>query len=691
MAPRFCDPVKAFVRRCRTWAETWYFSRWAALLGAVLLASVTGVTFGFSVFRSAAEDDLGYDPDDMRYAASVGVSGRYTGVFAAGLVGAALGPRLCVLLGLALVASALGSLSAYASPEGSRATVGAVAAAYFFGMIGYGFWVTALTSSAVKNFPATATGAVAGIAKGFVSLSPAFLSVLFAMFHSDDNRRPDDDSAHDFLETQVALTVVLALAAFVLVNVVPPSTVPFTFETSQNLSISLGPWFAHLAALLAMLLILDTCAEYGPDPGTDAGAGLLLVMLLALVFLPLYYGPLLRKRSDDGELDFDALFFGRLAEMNSLGLKAKKKKKKKPRSAAPKELPAGAEQKEAASDDGEKEGDQAAAAAPGPPPPLSPTTARSDAASLTKRVVWSIKRFFDPYDPIENDASPRAGGAPRDGGNGRGSGATAAGAASFPNFGVPKVNFGQVNFGGSFMDFVPDWVDKRPFGADGALRDVAFWLLFLIQVLGEATGILMIRHMNQIIRAARSDPGAQAPRWLDTIVGLSVAAGAACCGYASDTALQRGYPRTRFQATVLLVLALASFLAATSAPVLLELCFVASALCYGAVSAVGTALCADLFGRERFGENFAFLQLATALSSLTFATSTIRIGFPDADISVDLAAEAEPALFEEEAAYCGGAGCFGPALAIGGVVCVIGAILSAHVLPNTATGLRRVA
>jgi len=310
-------PKQTWKERAKSFLGTFYTSRWLSLYASLLLASISDVSLSFSVFSAAAVDDKGYTEDDMRYAASVGAFGRYLGAFATGILGTFLGPKLSVLTGITLVTTSLGSLSSYAE-RNSKASVDAIASAYLFGMIGFAFFATTLVTVSMKNFPSTSHGAIAGLTKAFLNLSPTFLNVLYAMFHTDNNREPDADSAGNFLQTVVVLVLLFGLATFVLINIIPTSTVPYTFETSQKLPITLFPWYVHFGVLVLMLFILDTCAAYGADPGTGAGVALLVSMLLLLSLIPMYHGPVLRKR-EGGQLDLDALLFSRATELNTLG------------------------------------------------------------------------------------------------------------------------------------------------------------------------------------------------------------------------------------------------------------------------------------------------------------------------------------------------------------------------------------
>ena len=664
--PTFEDMVGPRVYLLIKQAEQYYFSRWTALLGAVLAASVSGVTFAFSVFASAAVSELGYSESEMRYASSVGVSGKYIGAFCTGIAGGYLGPRVSILLGTLCMAIAYGSLAAFSS-DGENQAKGDVAFVYLIGSFGTAFYVTTATTVVLKNFPPTRRGAVSGYVKAFIGLSFAFLQVLYDVIHAAERDRPTTDSVKSFCNTIMACVIVFGCFSALVLNYVPGLSVPFHFETSHKLSIDLTLWHAHLAGLCLLLLVLDLCAAYGHSPGAELGASRVLLALLVLIFLPGHHGPLMREHVSG--VDFDALLFGRETEMNTIGLKEKQRK------SGVTFLGVDASQLAASKVAANAAKDPAKESAPPPPSP------QADAQAAHAAQQRASASFFD------EDLF---------GGGGIGMGVERAANASdepVPGRTLHDRSAGAAHGPGdaltTFFDGLPEWVDKNACGVEGALRQYSFWVLFSLQVIGEGAAILLVRHMPLIIRAARRDESESSPAWLDIIVGLSDAIGGASIGALSDAALKRGVPRTTVIGYALFALAMACFLAATGVPGLLEVSFVAAGVCYGAIVTMGAALCADLFGLRHYGTNFAFLQLATAFGSLIFATAALRIGFKG---DVDVAAEAEPTLYDDDAnvSFCSGLNCFGPALALSGFACLGGVVLATRVLPNTRIGRTRI-
>jgi MFS family permease len=198
-------------------------SRWHSFSAALLAASVAGTSYAFGIFSEVFKQRLGYSQADLSIVSSCGSTGLYTQVVTGFLI-EKYGPQFVLKLGAFLIFS--NNLYIWGAVLGHvPASVPIISLAWFLAQIGIACASSVCLVVALKSFPTSVRGRVAGLAKAYFGISSAVLASIAAGFFGLQ-------SADFILFVAIALPLTL-LYCSTRVRFLPPSRVPFAFERSR--------------------------------------------------------------------------------------------------------------------------------------------------------------------------------------------------------------------------------------------------------------------------------------------------------------------------------------------------------------------------------------------------------------------------------------------------------------------------
>jgi MFS family permease len=220
-------------------------ARWTALAASMLVESVSGSAYAFSVYSPQIKAHLNYTQAELNNVGGLGDLGLYFS-FVAGFAFDTWGPTATAVGGAAI--SAVGYTLLYLTATGRITTApGAAAAWAAVAWHGSGWLDTMAVATNVRNFGAN-KGLVLGLVKALFGLSASLLSLGYACLF-----RPDVNAFLLFL-TVLIPAVTLPLAP--LFRLLPPEDVaPLTPREASKISAGYGLTLVTVGYLITVSLL----------------------------------------------------------------------------------------------------------------------------------------------------------------------------------------------------------------------------------------------------------------------------------------------------------------------------------------------------------------------------------------------------------------------------------------------------
>jgi len=162
-------------------------SRWLVLVAAVWVQSMAGVGYLFGAISPALKAALGYNQRQLAALAVAKNLGGYVGVVA-GTLSAALPAWAMLLMGAAQNLLGYGWLWLIVDGRAPALPISMMCVLIFVGTNSATYFNTASLVTCIQNFP-TSRGPMVGILKGFLGLTSAILTQIYAVMHTTDEAK----------------------------------------------------------------------------------------------------------------------------------------------------------------------------------------------------------------------------------------------------------------------------------------------------------------------------------------------------------------------------------------------------------------------------------------------------------------------------------------------------------------------
>ena len=249
--------------------------RWLGLAGVILIESVSGSAYGFSVYSPQLKAALNYTQSEVNSISSIGNVGSYLTIVP-GVFFDAFGPRATAIGGALLTALGYGLLWASLTRR-IAASPGLCALWVALAWHGSGWLDTASVALTVGNFRAN-KGVVLGLIKSLFGLSGALLALVYVSIF-----KPNSDA---FLLSLVLIVPAFVLPAVPLLRVVPAALGVRALYPRERARVGVG--YLCVGALACALVLVSTLQDHGSLVPSPAYAAALVpaVMLLAGIIMP---------------------------------------------------------------------------------------------------------------------------------------------------------------------------------------------------------------------------------------------------------------------------------------------------------------------------------------------------------------------------------------------------------------------
>ncbi|KAG2565755.1 protein NUCLEAR FUSION DEFECTIVE 4-like isoform X2 [Panicum virgatum] len=162
-------------------------NRWLVLVAAMWVQSMAGVGYLFGAISPVLKATLGYDQRQVAALAVAKNLGGYVGVVA-GTLSAALPPWAMLLMGAAQNLLGYGWLWLIVNGQAPALPISMMCVLIFVGTNSATYFNTASLVTCIQNFP-TSRGPMVGILKGFLGLTSAILTQIYAVMHTTDEAK----------------------------------------------------------------------------------------------------------------------------------------------------------------------------------------------------------------------------------------------------------------------------------------------------------------------------------------------------------------------------------------------------------------------------------------------------------------------------------------------------------------------
>ncbi|KAJ1294156.1 hypothetical protein BS78_01G124400 [Paspalum vaginatum] len=251
--------------------------RWFMFFASILIMAAAGGTYIFGIYSKAIKTSLGYDQQTLNTLSFFKDAGANVGVLP-GLINEVTPPWVVLACGAGM--NLVGYLMIYLSITGrtARPPVWLMCLYIAIGSNSQSFANTGALVTAVKNFPED-RGVVLGLLKGFVGLSGAIFTQLYATIYGTDN-----DGA-DLVLLMAWLPAAISLIFIPTIRFLPRSAAAGAASRARERKAFF--LFLYASIVLAVYLLVMTFVDEEVTNFPKAGYYVTAAVLLLLIFLPI--------------------------------------------------------------------------------------------------------------------------------------------------------------------------------------------------------------------------------------------------------------------------------------------------------------------------------------------------------------------------------------------------------------------
>lgn len=229
-----------------------FYSRWAALSTACIVASFAGTGYAIGLFTQAFKEILHLDQSEVDAVASAGNFGLFFSCFA-GLFYNRFGPAKSLLIGATLVGVGFQLMHLSCAKRIAYQDWVSLAFFNFIAQHGSGWLASATVATSVRNFPGRDRGSCVGLTKGFFAISSGCIAQYYK-----GGFEPDTLAFLGFLSITVPI---IAMLGSCIMNLIPES-LRSSYSADAVPRPTWLPYYAVAGALFFWLLLSSALQEW---------------------------------------------------------------------------------------------------------------------------------------------------------------------------------------------------------------------------------------------------------------------------------------------------------------------------------------------------------------------------------------------------------------------------------------------